>query len=188
MDRRGNRRRLRRGAEGQWLHRCLHAPAGLARIGIDGRRDRARPSRTSRSPPGSGANITSRAISENGIRLDIAPWRRPAPYTAPTESKAAGLYMICTLSKQHAEAAWLQRCADVRLARTGGRSDRRERLLRQGQCAPHADAGLLPRRDHAADDHGSGASAAVSRSMSGRSGPRSWRASSRCSSPALRSR
>jgi branched-chain amino acid aminotransferase len=42
--------------------------------------------------------------SEDGIRLDIAPWRRPAPYTAPTESKAAGLYMICTLSKQHAEA------------------------------------------------------------------------------------
>ena len=41
--------------------------------------------------------------SEKGIRLDIAPWRRPAPYTAPTESKAAGLYMICTLSKQHAE-------------------------------------------------------------------------------------
>src|SRR3954469_10458777 len=41
--------------------------------------------------------------SEHGIRLDIAPWRRPAPYTAPTESKASGLYMICTLSKQHAE-------------------------------------------------------------------------------------
>ena len=41
--------------------------------------------------------------SADGIRLDIAPWRRPAPYTAPTESKAAGLYMICTLSKQHAE-------------------------------------------------------------------------------------
>jgi len=36
--------------------------------------------------------------------MDIAPWRRPAPYTAPTESKAAGLYMICTLSKQHAES------------------------------------------------------------------------------------
>jgi branched-chain amino acid aminotransferase len=42
--------------------------------------------------------------SENGIRLEIAPWRRPAPYTAPTASKASGLYMICTLSKQHAEA------------------------------------------------------------------------------------
>lgn len=41
--------------------------------------------------------------SEHGIRLDIAPWRRPAPYTAPTESKASGLYMICTLSKQKAE-------------------------------------------------------------------------------------
>jgi branched-chain amino acid aminotransferase len=41
--------------------------------------------------------------SADGIWLDIAPWRRPAPYTAPTESKASGLYMICTLSKQHAE-------------------------------------------------------------------------------------
>ena len=41
--------------------------------------------------------------SEEGLRLEIAPWRRPAPYTAPTASKAAGLYMICTLSKQHAE-------------------------------------------------------------------------------------
>ena len=38
-----------------------------------------------------------------GIRLDIAKWRRPAPYTAPTESKASGLYMICTLSRQVAE-------------------------------------------------------------------------------------
>jgi branched-chain amino acid aminotransferase len=43
-------------------------------------------------------------LSEEGIRLEIAPWRRPAPYTAPTASKASGLYMICTLSKQHAEA------------------------------------------------------------------------------------
>ena len=41
--------------------------------------------------------------SKDGIRLEIAPWRRPAPYTAPTASKAAGLYMICTLSRQHAE-------------------------------------------------------------------------------------
>lgn len=43
------------------------------------------------------------ALAAKGIRLDIAPWRRPAPYTAPTESKAAGLYMICTLSKHYAE-------------------------------------------------------------------------------------
>ncbi len=39
-----------------------------------------------------------------GIRLDISKWRRPAPDTAPTQAKAAGLYMICTLSKHEAEA------------------------------------------------------------------------------------
>nr|WP_294167698.1 branched-chain amino acid aminotransferase [uncultured Sphingomonas sp.] len=39
-----------------------------------------------------------------GIRLDIASWRRPAPYTAPVHSKAAGLYMIASLSKQQADA------------------------------------------------------------------------------------
>jgi branched-chain amino acid aminotransferase len=44
------------------------------------------------------------AIASNGIRLDIASYRRPAPYTAPVHSKAAGLYMICTLSRQQAEA------------------------------------------------------------------------------------
>ena len=40
-----------------------------------------------------------------GIRLTISDWRRPAPNTAPTQSKAAGLYMICTLAKHKAEAA-----------------------------------------------------------------------------------
>ena len=44
------------------------------------------------------------AKAAKGIRLDIAPWRRPAPYTAPVHSKAAGLYMIASLSKQHADA------------------------------------------------------------------------------------
>jgi branched-chain amino acid aminotransferase len=38
-----------------------------------------------------------------GIRLAISDWARPAPNTAPTRSKAAGLYMICTLSKHKAE-------------------------------------------------------------------------------------
>ncbi len=38
-----------------------------------------------------------------GIRLMVSPWRRPAPDTAPTQSKAAGLYMICTMSKHAAE-------------------------------------------------------------------------------------
>jgi branched-chain amino acid aminotransferase len=37
-----------------------------------------------------------------GIRLDIASWRRPAPHTAPVHAKAAGLYMIATLSKHQA--------------------------------------------------------------------------------------
>jgi branched-chain amino acid aminotransferase len=39
-----------------------------------------------------------------GIRMDISDWKRPAPDTAPTQAKAAGLYMICTLSKHAAEA------------------------------------------------------------------------------------
>ena len=38
-----------------------------------------------------------------GIRLDIAKYRRPDPATIPSQSKAAGLYMICTLSKHEAE-------------------------------------------------------------------------------------
>ncbi|PWV97623.1 branched chain amino acid aminotransferase [Hoeflea marina] len=38
-----------------------------------------------------------------GIRLDIAEYLRPDPRTAPSKSKAAGLYMICTLSKHRAE-------------------------------------------------------------------------------------
>jgi branched-chain amino acid aminotransferase len=38
-----------------------------------------------------------------GIRMTISKWARPAPNTAPTASKAAGLYMICTLSKHAAE-------------------------------------------------------------------------------------
>lgn len=39
-----------------------------------------------------------------GIRLDMAEYRRPDPRTAPCKSKAAGLYMICTLSKHAAES------------------------------------------------------------------------------------
>lgn len=38
-----------------------------------------------------------------GIRLDMARYRRPDPATAPYKSKAAGLYMICTISKHEAE-------------------------------------------------------------------------------------
>ena len=38
-----------------------------------------------------------------GIKLNISNWRRPAPNTIPWDTKAAGLYMICTLSKHEAE-------------------------------------------------------------------------------------
>ena len=44
-------------------------------------------------------------VYEQGLRLGIARYRRPAPWTAPTASKAAGLYMICTISKHEAEDA-----------------------------------------------------------------------------------
>ena len=38
-----------------------------------------------------------------GAKLDIAKWRRPDPATAPSQAKAAGLYMIATMSKHAAE-------------------------------------------------------------------------------------
>jgi len=44
----------------------------------------------------------------NGIKLLTSKWRRPAPECAPTASKCAGLYMICTLSRDAAEAAGYQ--------------------------------------------------------------------------------
>ena len=39
-----------------------------------------------------------------GIRLNISKWRRPDPLTAPVNTKASGLYMICTLYKHEAES------------------------------------------------------------------------------------
>ena len=38
-----------------------------------------------------------------GIKLQLSKWRRPSPDTAPVSTKAAGLYMICTLAKHEAE-------------------------------------------------------------------------------------
>jgi branched-chain amino acid aminotransferase len=45
-----------------------------------------------------------------GARLDISKWKRPSPETAPYQAKAAGLYMICTMSKHAAEA---KGCSDA---------------------------------------------------------------------------
>lgn len=50
-----------------------------------------------------GAYFGEEAIMK-GLRLDISQWRRPAPYTAPTQSKASGLYMICTMARHDAQA------------------------------------------------------------------------------------
>ena len=45
-----------------------------------------------------------------GAKLDIAKWKRPSPETIPHQAKAAGLYMICTMSKHEAEA---KGCSDA---------------------------------------------------------------------------
>jgi len=45
-----------------------------------------------------------------GAKLDISKWKRPSPETIPVHAKAAGLYMICTTSKQAAEA---KGCSDA---------------------------------------------------------------------------
>ena len=39
-----------------------------------------------------------------GIKLNISSWRRPSPNSVPWDTKASGLYMICTLSKHEAES------------------------------------------------------------------------------------
>ena len=38
-----------------------------------------------------------------GIKLNISKWKRPSPDSIPWDTKASGLYMICTLSKHEAE-------------------------------------------------------------------------------------
>ncbi|HEY6916462.1 MAG TPA: branched-chain amino acid aminotransferase [Allosphingosinicella sp.] len=50
-----------------------------------------------------GAYFGEEAIRK-GLRLAISPWRRPAPYTAPTQAKASGLYMICTMARHEVQA------------------------------------------------------------------------------------
>ncbi len=45
-----------------------------------------------------------------GAKLDISRWKRPSPETIPSHAKAAGLYMICTMSKHEAEA---KGCSDA---------------------------------------------------------------------------
>ncbi len=88
-----------------------------------------------------------------GIRLDIAEYRRPDPKTAPSKSKAAGLYMICTISKHAAEAKgyadammldWRGQVAEA----TGANVF----FVKDGVIHT-PDAGLLPRRHHPPHRH-----------------------------------
>ena len=53
-----------------------------------------------------------------GLRLELADYRRPDPRTAPCAAKAAGLYMICTISKHRAER---RGCADALMLDWQGR-------------------------------------------------------------------
>ncbi|MBL3559899.1 branched-chain amino acid aminotransferase [Rhodovulum sulfidophilum] len=50
------------------------------------------------------------AAKMKGAKLDIAKWKRPDPATAPSQAKASGLYMICTMSKHAAQA---KGCSDA---------------------------------------------------------------------------
>ena len=86
-----------------------------------------------------------------GIKLDIADYRRPDPKCAPVHAKAAGLYMICTISKHKAEKKgyadammldWQGRVAEC----TGANI-----FFIARWCHPHADCRLLPQRHHPPD-------------------------------------
>ena len=62
--------------------------------------------------------MASQGRAEEGIRLQLASWRRPRPDTAPTAAKCSGLYMIGTLARHAAAAAG---CDDALLLDSEGR-------------------------------------------------------------------
>ena len=84
-----------------------------------------------------------------GIRMTRGRYGRPAPDTAPVKSKAAGLYMICTLSKHEAEAKGYCHGHYLRLQRTG-RVDESPLRVRGRLCSlpdcdrPHKAKGYCP--------------------------------------------
>ena len=119
-----------------------------------------------------------------GIRLDIAEYRRPDPATAPCLAKAAGLYMICTISKHRAERRGYADAHDARLAgRVAECTGANIFFVKDGVIhTPIADCFLdgITRQtviELAAPARRRGHRAA-------RSCPRSWRASASASSPA----
>ena len=106
-----------------------------------------------------------------GIRMKWAPWARPAPHTAPTQAKAAGLYMICTMSKHDAEAAG---CDDALMLDWRGQlaegTGANIFLVINGELHT-PDARLLPERHHPPDGDRARRASAASRWSSARSCP-----------------
>jgi len=99
-----DRRRQAAGARPQQPERGLRARHRLARLGAVGRVGPAEQD----FPPGGRDLGMAEAISTRpqrlkGIRPRLGRVRRPDPATAPCLAKAAGLYMICTISKHRAE-------------------------------------------------------------------------------------
>ncbi|WP_168270728.1 aminotransferase class IV [Rhizobium leguminosarum] len=87
-----------------WRVKCRRS-LEMASIPLDQLDGGRRPTASmSPSPSGNGAAISNPTEKLKGIRLNIAEYRRPDPKTAPRASKAAGFYMICTISKHAAEA------------------------------------------------------------------------------------
>ena len=121
-----------------------------------------------------------------GIRLDMAKYRRPDPATAPSKSKATGLYMICTISKHEAERKgyadalmldWRGRVAEA----TGANVF----FVKDGVIHTPTP-GLLPRRHHAPHGHRPRQAARLPGDRADDHAGGDGRASSSASSPAPR--
>ena len=70
-----------------------------------------------------------------GLRLAIADWKRPSPDTAPTASKATGLYMIGTMAKMKAESEGYADALMMDWRGRGRRGNRRQPVLRHRRRA-----------------------------------------------------
>ena len=128
LHRGGDRRReAPRAAEERPAGR-LSAPGRLARLGDDGRLGSANKIHLAIAA-WEWPSYFDPAQKMKGIRIDMAEYRRPDPATAPSAAKAAGLYMICTISKHRGGAEGLCRRADARLAGPCRGMHRRQRVL-----------------------------------------------------------
>ena len=124
----------------------------------------------------------------DGIRLKTSKWKRPSPESAPTASKCAGLYVLCTLARDEAVAAGYQDAfmLDYR-GRVAEATGANLFFVKGGELhTPEADCFLngITRQTviGLAREHG------MSKSTSGRCGRTSCTTPPRCSSPGRPSR